>query len=204
MRGAGDGSARRSVVPRRERWRSRGHRGARQVDSEPAASAVLRAGASASAPVRCRRARRHVHAGQPGHRTHPANGEVAVRRRTDALGPRGAPPRSAITLSAVPQPRLTMPAYYRSLPILHFSSPNPLGIGQQFPLTPECTISRLDFARIRAVRAPNHGDSAVVVGLGGNSWGLVTLLYNLSPLRLRRVAWPVRQEHCLCRACNRA
>ena len=61
MRGAGDGSARRSVVPRCERWRGRGHRGARQVDSEPAASANLRAGASASAPVRCRRARRHVH-----------------------------------------------------------------------------------------------------------------------------------------------
>ena len=31
------------------------------MDSEPAASAVLRAGASASAPVRCRRARRYVH-----------------------------------------------------------------------------------------------------------------------------------------------
>ena len=31
------------------------------MDSELAASAVLRAGASASAPVRCRRARRHVH-----------------------------------------------------------------------------------------------------------------------------------------------
>ena len=31
------------------------------MDSEPATSADLRAGASASAPVRCRRARRHVH-----------------------------------------------------------------------------------------------------------------------------------------------
>ena len=38
---------------------------------------------------------------------------------------------------------------------------------QQFPLTPKCTTSRLDFARIRA---SSHGDSAAVVGLGGNSW----------------------------------
>ena len=40
---------------------------------------------------------------------------------------------------------------------------------QQFPPTHQCTISRPDFVRIRAVRASNYGDSAVVVGLGGNS-----------------------------------
>ena len=42
----------------------------------------------------------------------PANVEVAVRRCSPSLRPRPAPPRSAITLSALPQPRLRMPAYH--------------------------------------------------------------------------------------------
>ena len=37
--------------------------------------------------------------------SHPADGEVAVRRRPLALRPRCAPPPSAVTLSAIPQPR---------------------------------------------------------------------------------------------------
>ena len=49
--------------------------------------------------------------GQPGHRTHPADVEIAVRQRADAFRPPSAPPRSAITLNAVPQPRPIMPAY---------------------------------------------------------------------------------------------
>ena len=40
---------------------------------------------------------------------------------------------------------------------------------QQFPLTPRCTISRLDFTGIRTARASNHGDPAGAFGLGGRS-----------------------------------
>ena len=46
-----------------------------------------------------------------GHRTHPADVEVAARRRAHAFRPGSAPSRSAITLNAVPQPRPKMPAY---------------------------------------------------------------------------------------------
>ena len=42
--------------------------------------------------------------------------------------------------------------------------------GDRAALASQCTIPRLDFARIRAVRASSHGDSVVVFGLGGNSW----------------------------------
>ena len=61
-------------------------------------------------PGRCAPANQRA-SGQPGHRTHPAAVEIAVRRRADAFRPPSAPPRSAITLNAVPQPRPIMPAY---------------------------------------------------------------------------------------------
>ena len=94
----------------------RGRCAARRYHPESTGDVPAARGRCLHLPGRCASAHQRS-SGQPGHRTDPANVEVAVRRCTDALGPRGAPPRSAITLSVVPQPRLRMPAYHTTSPI---------------------------------------------------------------------------------------
>ena len=61
-------------------------------------------------PGRCAPAHRHA-SGQAGHRVHTADVEVALRRCPIAVRHRPVPPRSAITLSATPQPRARLRGY---------------------------------------------------------------------------------------------
>ena len=61
----------------------------------------------------------------------------------------------------------------------------PLSLRQQFPLTLRYTITPPDFTGIRTVRTSNHGDSAGVFGLGGNSCRFACHLARSVPFFLR-------------------
>ena len=101
----------RGAVPRADSTHfERSRCAARQHHPESAGDLPAARGRCLRLPGRCAPANQRA-SGQPGHRTHPADVEIAIRRHADAFRPPSAPPRFAITLNAVPQPRPILPAY---------------------------------------------------------------------------------------------
>ena len=125
--------------------------------------------------------------GQPRHRTDPANVEVAVRRCPPSLRPRGAPPRSAITLNAAPQPRLGMPAYFGPAVLLRHAYraaelPRVQVVGQ-FKLQPIVSIG-CKFRMCPTIRGIGH-PALQIDGQGRR----MRLPYGLAD--------PLHSEHCV-------
>ena len=114
----------------------RGRCAARRYHPEPAGNVRAARGRCLHLPGRCAPANQRA-SGQPGHRDHPADVEIHVRRRAYALRPRSESPRSGITLRAIPQPRSIMPAY---------SLPTPPCGRTSVPMTPTRLHAKRDYA----------------------------------------------------------